>query len=241
MEHGFDGIEWSFTPRNFPRTRTEIAHLVKIMAGLEPLEVRFHAALPGIDPSHNGHKESSLALDTFKDLCRLTADLGGTFLTFHLGLGFDSTLDLSWERGTTSLQELIGFARNQGVTLCLENLAWGWTSKPNLYEKILRNPGLAATLDIGHASVSEAVQCGGFHFEDFTLPHPDRFVGAHIYHLEEDERHLPPTSVKDLSERLSLLLKLPRCNWWLLELREEADLLRTLAVVRSFLNEKTII
>jgi hypothetical protein len=33
---------------------------------------------------------------------------------------------------------------------CLENLAWGWASKPNLFEKIVRRSGVFVTAGVGH-------------------------------------------------------------------------------------------
>jgi hypothetical protein len=38
-----------------------------------------------------------------------------------------------------------------------------------------------------------------------------------------------------LQDRLDLLFRLPLCNWWVLELREEAPLFTTLQVVEEFL------
>ncbi len=52
FEHGFDGVEWTFSHDNIPQTRTEETDLAKAITGLSPLEVRFHAALEKTDPGH---------------------------------------------------------------------------------------------------------------------------------------------------------------------------------------------
>ncbi|MEW5722180.1 MAG: TIM barrel protein [Thermodesulfobacteriota bacterium] len=233
--HGFGGIEWSITPENRPQNGSDRKDLEKALAGLFPLEVRFHAALPRTDPGHADPETARQAMTVFQEVCRLAAGLGGRYLTIHLGLGRNSTNNLSWDRTIGALEDLAGFSAGLGLRLCLENLAWGWTSRPNVFEKFVRRAGLLVTLDIGHARVSPSVASFEYDLKDFTRPHPDKVVGAHVYHVEEGDRHLPPPSAADLEDRLDLLRRLPRCDWWLLELREEAPLLKTLEVVRQYL------
>ena len=79
--------------------------------------------------------------------------------------------------------------------------------------------------------------CKHYQIQDFVMPHPERFLSAHVYH-EEKEGHLAPLSTKDIEDRLNLLLQLPLCEWWVLELHHEKPLLDTLAVVREYLEQK---
>lgn len=241
LEHEFDGVEWSFFPETLPLTLPEEEEIKKQIEILAPLEVRYHAAYPRLDVGHSDEFEAEKARKVFEQTCRLVSLLGGTHLTIHLGLGHDSTLTLSWDRTIKGIRRLKSFSDNLGVTLCLENLAWGWTSKPHIFERLLRKTGLNATLDIGHALVSPAVSSGYYDIEDFLTPFPNRFVGAHIYDEESDDQHHPPENLDDVEERLSMLKRLPRCNWWVLELREEGPLLKTLAVVREYLRHKFIL
>jgi hypothetical protein len=120
--------------------------------------------------------------------------------------------------------------------VCLENLASGWSSRPELFEKLVRKSKAAVTLDIGHARMSPSVQSQRFDLEDFVTPHLRRVLNAHIYHEERNDRHTAPESLADLEDRLHLLTCLP-CDWWVLELREEKALLETLRVVREFLGD----
>jgi len=124
------------------------------------------------------------------------------------------------------------------VRLCLENLAWGWTSRPELFEKLIRKSGCWGTFDMGHAQVSLSVTTQQYRVEDFIAPHADRFLNVHIYHREDGDRHLSPASLADLEDRLLLVRRLPRCDWWVLELREREPLLSTLKVVNEFLTRK---
>jgi hypothetical protein len=149
-------------------------------------------------------------------------------------LGRDSTCDLCWERTLAGLIDLVQFAGKSWLRLCLENLAWGWTSRPELYEKLLRKSGAWATLDIGHAQVCPSVASQQYRVEDFVQPQPERFRNAHVYHAETSSGHVPPQGLEDMRDRLNLLSNLPLCDWWVLELREEAALLTTLDIIKEF-------
>lgn len=234
LEYGFDGIDWSFTRENLPETPLEESSLAKVIASLYPLEIRYHCAFKKTDIGHADAPEAKEAIKVFRSVIRLVSRLRGSSLTIHVGLGRDSTSILSWDRTIESLKDMVIFAGNRGVRLCLENLAWGWTSRPELFEKLIRKTGCWATLDIGHARVSQAVACQQFKFEDFALPHPERFLSAHIYHEERENKHYPPDGLGDIEDRVHFLKELPLCDWWVLELREEKPLLKTLGVMKQF-------
>ncbi|MEJ2716315.1 MAG: sugar phosphate isomerase/epimerase [Deltaproteobacteria bacterium] len=235
LEHHFDGIDWSFTFENLPQSPSEEYALVPTISSLYPLEVRYHCAFKHTDLGDIDAEEARNAGSVFRKVCKLVSKVGGRYLTIHVGLGRDSTLNLSWKRTVEGLTDLVRFAHNLGVRLCLENLAWGWTSRPELLEKLIRKSGSWATLDIGHAYVSPSVMSGLFRLDDFVIPHPERFLNAHIYDTENGEGHVPPTKVSDLDARLDLLRELPLCDWWVLELREEKAVLEALRVVREYL------
>ena len=233
--NGFDGIDWSFYPKKLPKNPVKESALFKAISSLHPLEVRYHCAFPRTDMGDNDPERAKEAGNIFRFVCRLVSKLGGEFLTMHIGLGRNSTNHLSWERSLQSVAELVQFSNGLGVRLCLENLGWGWTSRPDLYEKLIRKTGIWATLDIGHAKVSPSVKSQQYDLEDLVTPHPERFVNAHIYHEEVSSGHIPPKAPEDLEDRLNLLKQLPLCDWWVLELREKAPLLETYHIVRTFL------
>ena len=141
LQHGFQGVDWSFTPENLPRNPAQESLLVKAIANLQPLEVRYHCAFKKTDIGDVDEARAKKAVKTFKDVCRLVSKLGGRFLTIHVGLGRDSTVNLSWQRTVEGLANVVRFANEVGVRLCLENLAWGWTSRPELFEKLIRKSG----------------------------------------------------------------------------------------------------
>ena len=235
LSHGFDGVDWTFSPANLPRTRMEERTLVKTISSLHPLEVRYHCFFTNTDLGDLNVEKAKDATRLFRHLCRLVSRLGGSRITVHVGLGRNSSSGLSWQRTIEGLADLTHLAGDLGLRLCVENLARGWTSRPDLFEKFLRKTGCWATLDIGHARGSAVVRSRSNRVEDFVLPHPERFLNAHVYHEETMDGHLPPATLTDIEDRLRLLRRLPFCDWWVLELREERALLQTLNMVREFL------
>lgn len=235
LELGFQGIDWTFTLDNLPDGPAGEAELARSLSRLQPLEVRYHLAFAGLDLGDENQEEAKRALQVFREVCRLISKLGGRFVTIHVGgLGRESSSDLSWPLALAALRDLVHFANRLRLRLCVENLAWGWSSRPRLYEKLLRLSGAWATLDLGHAPVCQAVQSGGWQVQDFVSPHPERFVNAHIYHEENEAGHRPPASLADLESRLRLLGTLPLCDWWVLELREEMALRQTLGIITEY-------
>lgn len=239
LTHGFGGVDWTFTLENLPRTPAEETALTRTIAGLNPLELRYHCAFSRADLGAEDQEENRRTMQLLRRACRLVAKLGGRVITIHIGgLGRESAFDLCWQKTLAGLTELLRLTNKLGLKLCIENLAWGWTSRPDLFEKLVRLSGAWATLDVGHARVSPAVASGLFRVRDFVAPHPERFLNAHVYHEETEVGHLPPQSLADLQDRLDLLLSLPLCSWWVLELRDETGLLLTLEVVQEFLRSR---
>jgi len=240
LDHGFQGIDWTFNRENLPRTRIEEQSLGKAIHTLYPLEVRYHLFFPNTDLGDTDTEKANDAARLFRHLCRLVSRLGGRRITVHVGLGRDSSTGLCWQRTVEGLADLTSFAERLGLRVCLENLIRGWTGRPALFGKILKKAGCWATLDIGHARSCASVRSRSNRIEDFMLAHPERFLNAHIYHQETIEGHLPPGTLADIEDRLRMLRSLPFCDWWVLELREEKALVQTLRIVREFLEAEPL-
>ena len=158
QQHDFCGIDYSFDLENLPRTPALETEWAKEISSLEPLEVRYHCPFERVDLGHDDTKKAEEAEMLFRRIIRLVSKAGGKFVTIHIGLGHDSTEPLSWDTTIEKLRRLVNYGRTMRVRVCLENLAWGWTSKPNLFEKLIRRSGADVTLDIGHAHACESVQ-----------------------------------------------------------------------------------
>lgn len=234
LAFGFSGIDWTFSLEDLPRNGFEEARLLRRICSFRDFEIRYHCAFKGADLGDESEAAADAALRAHLAACRIIHAAGGRFMTIHLGLGRNGMEGLSWERSLRRLNELMQFGQEMGITVCLENLASGWSSRPDLFEKLVRKAGCSVTLDIGHARVSRSVLCQQFSFEDFVSPHSVLIRNAHIYHEENEQGHVAPRSIAEISERLDVLHQVP-CEWWVLELREKEPLLATLAVVREYL------
>lgn len=234
---GFEGVDWTFTLEDLPRDAREESSLCRRISDLLPLETRYHCAFNGIDLGDADPVKASEAIEVFQRACRIVSRLNGRYVTIHMGLGRADMNGILWERSIDALKALVEFAQDLGICVCLENLAGGWSSRPELFERLIRKTGAGITLDIGHAQICESVQTQGYFFEDFALPNLEKVHNAHIYHEEHNGCHLPPKDLSDLCERLCFLICLP-CNWWVLELREEASLRATHAAVNEFIQKK---
>jgi hypothetical protein len=240
LDHGFQGIDWTFNAENLPRTRLEEQGLLQDIRSLRPLEVRYHSFFTNMDLGDLDTENAKNAARLFRHLCSLVSRLGGSRITVHVGLGRDSSAGLCWQKTVEGLADLTSFADGLGLRVCLENLVRGWTSRPALFEGLLRRAGCWGTLDIGHARCSASVRRRSRRIEDFVRGNPARFLNAHVYHEETMQGHLPPAMVADIEDRLRLLRTLPSCDWWVLELREETSLVQTLGVVREFLESEPV-
>jgi sugar phosphate isomerase/epimerase len=239
-EYGFSGIDFSLDLKQLPETPAQESKWVKDISALGPLEVRYHCPFDRIDLGHDDPVKAQAAKDLFCRVIRLISKVGGRYVTLHIGLGHDSTEPLSWETTIDNLRQLVDYGRAMSVRICLENLAWGWTSKANLFEKLIRRSGADVTLDIGHAYACESVQSQQYTVEDFVTPHADRVFNAHIYHTEiQGKGHIPPEKKEDIEDRLSLLRAIG-CEWWVLEIREVEGLLKTKKIVDEYLAQENL-
>ncbi len=234
-DHGFDGIDWSFDLAHLPATPAEESRWARRQELLKPYEVRYHCPFLQVDIGHEDKDIQASAMDIFRRMIRLVSKARRRYLSIHVGLGHNTTKILSWESSISNLRQLVRFGVESGVTVCLENLIWGWSSKPNLFEKMVRRSGASVTFDFGHAYSCESIESQTYAVKDFVTPHADRVVNAHIYHKEvSGVGHFPPERVEDIAERLNLLKRTP-CNWWVLELKNVEDLLKTKIIVEEYL------
>ena len=147
IEHEFDGIDWSFDLEHLPRGPAEDSRWVKLLSALEPLELRFHCPFLKVDIGHEDSEKGREAIGIFQRIIQLVSKAGGKYLTLHIGLGHDTTKILSWSDTIDHLRQMVRYGAERGVIVCIENLAWGWTSKPNLFEKLVRRSGASVTFD----------------------------------------------------------------------------------------------
>lgn len=140
--------------------------------------------------------------------------------------------EMCFESAKRNLKEVVDYARDKGITVCLENLTFGFTCEPEPYLELIHASGAVANIDIGHASASPIVMNNIMTAEAFIgmiLPH---VVSAHVYKVEINDDvlrkgwHIAPDQKEDMASRLNLLLS-GKSDWWLIELGDKDEILRT--------------
>jgi sugar phosphate isomerase/epimerase len=239
LDLGFRGVDWSLNSANVPRTQAEEMRWIAGMKSLKPLMVRFHCFFPERDLASSDADEARQALGIMKRVVGMAAKaVDRAVLTIHLGLN-RSEHTLSWGTGIEALRELVRAARTNRATICLENLIGGWTGRADAFSGLVKTAGCKVTFDIGHAVSTTTHEAPIQRIREYVSPHSERVINAHVYHRETSQGHLPPGRIEDVEARLRLISELPLCDWWVLELRDERALLKTLGVVQDFLeNEK---
>lgn len=235
LGHGFSGVDWSFDTATLPENSDQESEWLYGISALSPLEVRYHCPFYRIDLGHEDPSKAKAAEMTFRRIIGLISKVNGQYLTIHIGLGRDSTEPLSWQATTDNLARVVQFGALHGVKVCLENLAMGWTSRPDLFEKLVRRSGAAVTFDIGHAHASESIFSHHYDMEDFVTPHANLVFNAHVYHTEVPGfGHKPPERIEEIEDRLDLLQSIG-CDWWVLEVKDTDSLLKMKNMIDGYL------
>jgi sugar phosphate isomerase/epimerase len=226
----FSGIDWSIDPS---LTEREFLSLMKSLTGFQ---VRYHCRFHGVDLAYSdrrGDESLALLIRTVDQVARA----GGRHMTVHSGLGNPSGQGIDAERLIDNLATLSAHGRNNGVAVSLENLTTPLTNDPFLFRRIVAASDAFVTIDIGHAHAVRHLHPRDDIFGDYVLPHRERILNAHIYHTELNGfGHVPPSCLSDIHNRLDLLGLAASCNWWVIELMNPSEILRTRDILRSYLD-----
>lgn len=207
--------------------------------------LRYHLAFKNrelVDPDPVRARE---ALDFYRHCIRIVAGLGGRHVTLHIGLGAKDHSRLDYRTAADSLSALAKTSAEHDVSVCLENLRTGPTSVPESFCDLLRESGLRATLDVGHARAAEEAAAQPGYALEFVRCCGGRIRGAHVYDIERvpesggPARHVAPEDLTAIRPLLDALLVHSSCDWWLVELPRVDEMVRTLHLLRRYLAEAT--
>jgi len=216
-----------------------VKHVPDVVAAVReratrPLELRYHFPLGGFDFSAKDAEEARLGFIGAARAIDGLAEMGGRFLTVHLPIGWDEVASrLAGARHR--LTEITAYAAEQNVTVCLENLRWGVTSDPDTFMRLVDAAKCAVTLDVGHANSSDVAH-RGFSSVDFARLVSPIVRNAHVYDREDPHHHCPE-DLDRIGETLEALLD-SACDWWVIELFDQAEVRFTRDLLRGFLAEK---
>jgi sugar phosphate isomerase/epimerase len=233
----FEAIDWSFRgAEDLPLEPLKRQSFITWMKRQNGIDIRYHCAIIGMEFAHVDPDVAKHALETYKALIQIISEVGGRFITVHIGLQQPSGELLSWKSAMDNLHRLVEFGEKYGVKVCLENLIYGWTSQPDRFKELIVQSGAGVTFDIGHVYCCEAVKTGKSAYSDFIDSVKDRVFNAHIYHSEPPGvGHVPPRTLEDILPRLELLMD-AKCYWWVIELPNSRETLHTNSLLQDFLS-----
>lgn len=230
-EAGLDGIEYTIQSETKEGLDEEFANMKKLADS--GIEIRYHFQFKTVEPAHKDPEFAARSVRYYKDCLDAISKLGGRHIIIHLCLNYKFNMEeMCFESAKRNTKAIVDYAREKGITVCLENLTFGFTCEPDPYLTLIRESGADANVDIGHASASPIVMNNIITAEEFIgkiLPHT---VSSHVYKVEINDDvlrkgwHIAPDKKEDMESRLKLLLS-GHSDWWLIELGDQEEILRT--------------
>lgn len=234
VEAGFSGIDWSFHPRDFIDTDIYERWLSAFRRRHATIEIRYHTPWGELEIGHRDPGIAGRAMELLTESLPVLERLDADYMTVHIGLHKDGDQGLDAKIARDNLARLVEVANRFGITICLENLKNGLTSRPKDFVEIIRASGAMVTFDIGHALSSTA------HRDDWPCPRfieavSSSIVNAHIYEAETD-RHIAPQDLSVIGMPLAKLLQATTCNWWVIELSETREIFHTRRLLEQLMS-----
>ena len=228
-EQGFD-LEYTPGPEELDDLPRHVDSFVR-----RGLSVRCHGFFPGYELGDPDPGRAERALQLHRKTLAAMQGHGEPVITLHAGL--DPGLEIRPRRLVDNLSRLAEDARRRGITICLENLRRGPTSRPDTLIEWASKAGARITFDAGHAISSDHAASG----ECTALDYLDRAAGyvyeAHMYGKEEEDRHHPIRSAEDIQPIVNRLAETD-CRWWTIELDDYEQALETREILRSCLRAR---
>ena len=240
--HGLDGIEYTIQSEAKEDLDVEFANMKKLADS--GIEIRYHFQFMKVEPSHKSPEFAEASVKYYKDCLDAVQKLGGKHIIVHLCLGYRYRMEeMCYESAKANLKEIVDYAKERGIMVCLENLTFGFTNTPEQFIELLETSGASANVDIGHAISSPIVTDNIITVEEFIEKLLPYTVSAHVYKIElTDETtrrawHVCPEEPADMASRIHVLLK-GTSDWWLIELGGEDEILKTKKLIEEICFDK---
>lgn len=237
--HGLDGIEHTIWAEDHVALEKEKPVMRELAAS--DVEIRYHFQLRRVELAHRDRQFAVASASYLKHCLDFLHEIGGKAVITHLCLGYRREPEkMSLEHAVAFLTDLVAHARGLGIEVCLENLTYGLVNTPGAFRYILEQTGASATIDIGHAAASPCVLDGEITAPDYIRTVAPWLRSAHIYDIELPDPmsgkflHHAPKDRNCLEERIRTLAETP-CEWWLVELGDTEEILRTVRFLKEIL------
>lgn len=205
--------------------------------------LRYHLAFPGQEIAHSNSEAARAALDFYTYCLESISSLGGNFATMHIGLGTYHEAEIDYATAVCNLNRLVSIGKELEIDLALENLRKGRFNPPETFQNLINESKAWATLDIGHAVAREKKADRPGYALDYIRRLGPRIREAHVYEIEKRKPnggpvyHAPPEKLDVIQPLLAELIQSSACDYWLIELTDKNDLVRTLKLLRNYLRE----
>jgi sugar phosphate isomerase/epimerase len=170
------------------------------------------------------------AVDEVKRALEVAETVAFRYLIQHMTSTRQPVDPRNLDAAFSSLEHLVLFAKQRGVTIAIENTPGEFSSPESLaqFVKQTRLNDLRFCFDIGHAHMAEGVAAG---VESML----DRVVTVHLHdnHGEKDEHLLPFEGTIDWDTALAALAGAPKPPVFVLELKERAGGVPSLEQIRA--------
>lgn len=176
----------------------------------------FHAPIVDIGTPNN-----KKGLETLKNI--VDNHDNADYLTIHLHNGKEPEYNTLLE----NVSELNEYSKEKNITLCIENLRNGFSSKPENIINVAEETGCRITFDIGHTPYENRINC----IDLFS----DKIYNVHTYEKECDKiGHVAPKDLTNLKPVLDGLLDVG-CDFWLIELMNVEEIISTKNMLNKYL------
>ncbi len=230
-ETGALAAEVTLTSANINQVEKVLKKLKGLSKDFENYEIRFHLKpLPHYDFAVSRDQRINAIKKIEKVVSFLAEKYAPCFLTIHSGIcGTEDFLNEAIE----DLETFCKKATQNGVVICLENMASGWTSQPEKLVEVAEKSKIPIVLDIGHFNSSECCRLNLWRRREVVEALGGFTIGAHIYDHEHNG-HVPAKDHYLLWDALESLC-LTKATWWVIEHRDRESFFDTYFIVKEFL------
>lgn len=234
MDHyGLAGVEFSLNNTRLPVNRFYWPYLRKKLSVKGVLS--FHMPFIDVEIASRDPLVADASVQMAKVYLAKLAEFKPAYLNMHIAT--DAYEDeASKEVAIANLRKLSAFAREHGQRLAVENVRVGITSNPDIFREIIRESGVYAIVDIGHARGSDWLDKHGGDPMDFVRGIEDRIIAAHVYALEIDGGHQPARDIEEIRPFLESFREVG-VEYWVLEHHNVELFEVTLGTVQAWLGE----
>jgi sugar phosphate isomerase/epimerase len=236
-ERLYQGIEWYLEYYRLPSwkgLRSRFFNAIRESG----LLYGFHGPVSDAELAIKDKTYSKVALEYLKMYLDFLEEMAPVYFTVHIGARHIPAEELSWENAIDHLKRLVEHGYSRKIRICIENLAHGWTSNPELLMKMAEAVDASITFDVGHARGSPWVRENKGTVLQFLDIISSRILNAHVYEYENDRgEHLVPGGDSRIAPVLDRVAELG-CAWWVLELNTHEETEETFRFITKYLRAK---